>query len=360
MYQNPPYPIQSGDPGFVRHSVVDHQNEGMVVSTFAHPAEWQARSEVMWNMQHTELPALAYAAAYNPRGAECFEFLPTQAFFWLENDYGTVPVGQNAHGLVRMPPRPAPDALAGLVIPAFRRDRVNLRVTGVRPAQNLWQLFNDPPPQNGECVMARAEYEHGSYDIEEEFYGVYSWNSGMQLNWGFGRLFCFRTERGRLDALRETFWRIAGSLQFNPEWGQRYEQIVRQLRAGFDVRISDAYRRLEHEKQMGIANLAHNKQLRDRRSADVDASVERQRQQMQERPRHDYTRQEAFGDMLMNRTPYHDPNSAEGNYRYVEGDPARVQTDGQGNFVASDDPWDDANRSLNGNWVDADRVKPNR
>jgi hypothetical protein len=305
----------------------------MVVATFEHPAEWEARSQVVWNTQHTYLPALVYATTFNPNGSEVFEFLPTQAFFWLEQDYGTTPVGQNVHGLVCMPPTPPPDALVNLVISAFRRDRQNLRVHEARPVQNLSELFNDTPPQNGQGVMARAEYEENGRAVEEEFYGVYDWNKSdggtvTQTNWGFGRLACFRAERGRLDDARETFWRIAGSLQPNPQWRQLCEQVTQQLMSAFAARVEES---------------AATQQRVSRVSSHVGS-----------------TTLDEFGDSPMNRTAYHDPNSAAGNYKYVDGVPLYVWTDGQGNFHSTDDPTDDPNQHKSGNWVPAQRVERKR
>ncbi|MBC8030278.1 MAG: hypothetical protein H7Z16_09220 [Pyrinomonadaceae bacterium] len=360
MYPNPPHHNQSSGPQLARHSIIDPQNRGMTVSSFVHPSEWQAHSQVVWNMQHTTQPALVHAVTFNPNSMECFEFLPMEAFFWLETDYGTVPIGQNSRGQVRMPPRPAPEALASLVIPHLRGDRQNFRVTGVQPMQNLWQLFKDPPPPNGECVMARVEYEMQGRAIEEEFYGVYSWNQGMQLNWGFGRLFCFRAERGQLNAVRETFWQIAASFQPNPQWGQRYDETVQQLMAGFQVGIDATYARLEGERQIGIANLAYNAQLREQRNAQVEASIAQTRQQIDERSQYHYTPQDAFGDALMGRTAYQDPNSEYGNPHYVEGNPLNVKTDGRGNFRTSDDPTYNPGDKEDGDWFDATEIKPSR
>jgi hypothetical protein len=359
MHPNRPDGGRLNNYQFREHQIIDHQNDGMVVSTFAHPADWEARSEVLWNMSHTEVPAQVYATAYNPHGTECFEFLPMQAFFWLETDFGTVPIGQNAHGMVRMPPREAPDALANLVIPAFRRQCQNLRVTGVSQAQNIWALYKDPTPPNGQCVMARVEYEAQGQAFEEEFYGAYDWNQGMQFNWGFARLFCFRAARGLLEGAREKFWRVAGSVQPNPQWQQRHQQICQQLMAGFNVRISATYARFEEEKRRGIQNIRDNEQLLLQRSAQVEASVEQTRRQNEERSHPGFDRQQAFGDMLMNRTPYHDPNSSAGNYHYEPGDPKYVWTDGQGNFHPTEDPFEDPNHSRTGNWVRAERANHN-
>lgn len=362
MNPNSPHQNQSRAPRFLRHSIVDHQNGGMEVSTFAYPSEWQTRSQVVWNMQDTNLPALVHAATFNPNRIESFEFLPKQVFFWLEGDYGLVPIGQKGHGLVRMPLRPAPDALAGLVIPHFRGNRQNLRVTGVQPVQNLWQIFNDPPPQQGEGVMARVEYEEQGRAVEEEFYGVCEWvqATGGAVNWGFGRLFCFRAERGQLDAVRETFWQIASSLQVNPQWVQRYDQIAQQLMAGFMLRIAETYRRFESEKLIGIQNLAYNEQLRNRRDAQVDASIEQTHQQIRERSQSHFSRQDTVGNLMSDTAPYNDPNSAVGNPHYAPSSAQYVWTDGQGNFHYTNDPTDNPSHYMAGSWVLATPFNPNR
>lgn len=365
MNPNSPYPNQQRprQQRMAQYQVTDEQNGRLVVSTFAHPSGWQARSQVFWNMQHTNLPALVYAATFNPNGAECFEFLPTQAFFWLEGDYGIVPIGQNAHGLVRMPPRPAPDALANLVIPQLRGDRQNLRIVGAHPVANLWQATNDPPPQvQSEGVVARVEYEEQGLAFEEEFYGMCAWvpATGGALNWGFGRLFCFRAERGQLDHVRQTFWQIAGSLRPNPRWGQLYDQIAQQLMSGVVVHNKAVVRGIYALSEIGRRNMAYNEQLRNQRTAEVNASIERQRQQNHERSQHTYTAHDAFADALGGQTPYHDPNSAAGNYHYESGYPQYLWTDNQGNFYPTNDPMDNPNQHQNGYWVEAKPVKPNQ
>jgi hypothetical protein len=365
MNPNSPYQNQSPAPQFAQHRIVDEQHQGLVVAAFAHPSEWRAGSKVVWNMEHTSLPAQVFASAFNPDGMESFEFFPVQAFSWIEGDLTGVQIGQNSHGLVRMQPRPAPDALANLVIPHFRGDRQNLRVTGVHPMQALSRIFNDPPTPQDESLMARVEYEERGRAIEEEFYGVYSWNqaqggSVVQTNWGFGRLFSFRAERGQLDALRQTFWQIAGSLQSNPQWKQAYDQVVQQLMAGFNVKIRATYDRFEREKEAGRQNIAYNDQLINQRNAQVSASIEQTRQEIHERSPSPYTPQEEFGDLMLGRTPFHDPNSAAGNYHYEQGSPQETWRSDQQEWYSTNDPMDDPNQHKNGNWVRATPVKPSR
>jgi hypothetical protein len=362
MNPNLAHQRQSHSPQLTQHRIVDPQNGGVVVSSFAHPSGWQAHSQVVWNPEHTNLPALVMATAFNPDGMESFEFLPTQVFYWIDGDLTGVPIGQNAHGLVRMSPRSAPDALANLVIPHFRGDRQNLRVNGVQPMQSLGQIFNDPPPQQGESLMARVEYEERGQAIEEEFYGVYEWVPVMPgtVNWGFGRLFCFRAARGQLDAMRQTFWQIAGSLQPNPQWKQIYDQVVQKLMAGHAVKIKATYDRFDQERQIGLRNIHYNDQLIEQRNAQVNASIERTQQQIHARSQYQYTRQVAFGDGLLGRTAYEDPNSDFGNLHYEYGHPEHVWRNDRNEWLPTNDasynPNQDQNQ--NGNWVKIEPLKP--
>lgn len=360
--RNQPPPRQQRQ--MVQYQVIDEQQGGLLVATFAHPSGWRAGSKVMWNMQHTNQPAQVYAIAFNPDGVESFEFLPMQRFFWLEGDYGNVPIGQNAYGLVRMPPRPATDALVGLVIPHFRGDHQNLRIVGAHPVANLWQATKDPPPQyQAEGVVARVEYEEQGRAIEEEFYGVCHWvpATGGALNWGFGRLFCFRADRGQLDAMRETFWQIAGSLQPDPRWTQLYKQIAQQLMSGAVAHYEGIVNNIRSQSDLYRRKLAHDDQLRNQRTAQVYESIERERQQrIHERSQNPYTVHDARGDVLMGRTPYEDPNSGPGIYHYESSSYQYVWTDNLGNYYSTNDPMDDPNRHRNGSWVQATPVKPNR
>lgn len=357
-YQNQPRFQQQP---MAQYRIVDERHRGLVVSIFAHPSEWKAGSKVVWNMEATNLPALVYAITFNPEGVESFEFLPTQAYFWGEIDYGIVPIGQSRHGLMRMPPRSGPEALVQLVIPQFRGDRQNLRVLGVHPVANLWQATNDPPPQQqAEGVVARVEYEEHGRAIEEEFYGVCTWIpvSGGMLNWGFGRLFCFRAERGQLDHLRETFWQIAGSLQPNPQWAQLYEQITQQLMYGVMVREQGKVDEIFRYSEMGRRNIIENDRLIVERSAAVADSVAQQQEINHQQSQYPYTQQDALNDAITGRTAFNDPNSAVGNYHYVEGNPLYTWTDGQGGWHSTNDPMDNPNHHKNGNWTLAQQVTP--
>jgi hypothetical protein len=340
-----------------QYRILDGQHGGLVVSTFAHPSDWQARSQVIWNMQHTNVPAQVYALTFNPNGVEAFEFFAMQAFYWIEGDLTGVQIGQNSHGLVRMPPRPAPDALANLVIPAFRSDRQNLRVTGVQPMQNLSQIFNDPPPQQGESLMARVEYQERGRAIEEEFYGVYDRVPATNgaLNWGFPRLFSFRSERGQLNSMRQTFWEIAASLQPNPVWRQLYEQTMQQLMSGVIDRDGIIRGILDKQIQENEEARRERERVRNEQNIKVAESAAWGRRNHEGAQDH-HTRQEQVGDLLVDQTRFDNPNSDVGNPHVMQGHAQYVWTDNRGNYHYTNDPMDNPNHYKGGHWVLATRV----
>lgn len=357
MNPNSPTQNQLQQQRMAQYRILDPQHGGLVVSTFAHPSEWQASSQVIWNMQHTNVPAQVFAKTFNPNGMEAVEFFPMQIFYWIEGDVTRVQIGQNSHGMVRMPPRSASDALANLVIPVFRSDRQNFRVTGVQPMQNLSQIFNDPPPQQGESLMVRVEYQERGRAIEEEFYGVYDWAPATHgaLNWGFPRLFSFRSERGQLNSMRQTFWQITGSLQPNPVWKQLYDQTMQQLMSGVIDRDGVIRGILDKQNEANEKARIERERIRNEQNAQLAARLAREGRN-REPARDHHTHQEVVGDLLGNETRFDNPNSDVGNPHVMHGHAQYVWTDNRGNYHYTNDVMDNPNHYKGGHWVLATRI----
>ena len=223
---------------------------------------------------------------------------------------------------------------------------------------NLPQILGDPDLQRlpSESVVVRFEYQENGRAFEEEFCGIKTQNqaqggTSVQINWGFARLFSFRAEKGKLDAQRNLFWQIARSVQNNPQWQQLFNQTVQQLNGQFNQHIQGVYAKLQGEAQYQQQLTSYYQQQRDQQNANINWGIERQNQINAERSHTGYSAQDAWGDALMNRTAYQDPQSAEGNYHYVEGNPQYVWTDGQDRWEASDDPLYDPNIGSNRNWT---------
>ncbi len=349
---------QTNQAQFMRHEIVDPQNQGLTVAAFEHPHKWQAQSQVVWNFQNTSQPVSIYAAAVNPNGAEALEFLPIEAFYWLEPNYGFDSVGQNKFGMICMPPMAAADTMIRCVIHKYRGNRRNLQIIAVREVPNLPQILNEPQlaQQNSESISVKIEYEENGRLFTEEFVGLKTLqqaHGGMsvQINWGFARLICFRAEKGNFAAQNQLFWRIVCSVKTNPSWLQIYQQILQQLNNQFQIGIQNRYAELQQQAQFQHQLTDFYQQQRDNQNANIAYSIESQNQINQDRSNQGISAQEAWRNELGGATAYQDPNSAEGNYHYHYEHKEYVWTDGQGNFHGTDNPNEDPNINSDRNWT---------
>lgn len=335
------------------YQIIDHQHQNLAVAAFQHPNGWQAHSQVVWNYSNTSQPVSIYAGTFNPQSGESFEFFPIEACYWLEPNYGTETTGQQKYGLVCMPPMTAPDALVKLAIPKYRGNRQNLRLLSVQPVPNLAQTVNADEVLNipHEGVMAHIEYVENGRIFEEEFFGCGYWlpPNGSQRNWGLARLFCFRAERGQLDAMRQTFWQIACSMRNNGQWQQLFQQITQQLNAQHGQVIQAGYEKLQSEARFQQQLNSYNEEVHDRRNRDVAWKIDMDKRQQQPLDA-TLTAQERWQNELGDGTAYHDPNSSYGNHYIHYGHHRDVWMNEHGEVIGSDDPSLDPNVGSTQTW----------
>jgi len=336
--------------------IADPLHNGMAVARFLHPPEWRSDSQVVWNMQNTSQPVLTRAFAASPDGRDVVEFLPFEGCCWIQPNYGQ-PMGSQRFGLTLLPPMNAVDALTQFLIPKHRGDPRNYRVIDARPLGDLATRIGaaelaDVAPSG---AMVRVEADVNGTIVVEEFYAchyVLAPHPGqiVQQNWGLARAFALRSDREHFDDIRPTLWRTATSIVYHREWMSLCERVAQQLNGQFVQAIEAGYDKLRSEAAFEQQFLAYNQQVRDDQSAAVAASVAHQH-------RVDAARwsapgvnggggqsaQEALGDQLLRGSAYADPNSAEGNYWYDQGNHEYVWTDGQGGFI----PTNDANLDPN-------------
>lgn len=349
----------------MQHNILDPTHQGMIVGAFEHPPEWRAQSNVVWNFQNTSHPVVVYAAAFNPGGTESFEFLPVEACCWLEPHYGFDPVGSQKFGLTLLPPRSSVETLTQWLIPKYRGNRGNLRLVDARVIPDLARMLQATELQSipNEGVSAKIEYQEHQTVFEEEFYACryqFPPNYGQitQQNWGLTRVFCFRAERGKLDAAKPTFWRIAGSLYNNPQWQDLFQQVTRRLNGQFEQAIQAGYDKLRSEAQFQQQLTTYYQQQRDQQNANLAWGIERQHQQNIDRSAGGYSAQDGWSDAaLMGRTAYEDPQSREGNFHYESGNYQYVWTDGQGGWQPTNDPNFDPNIGSNASWTLAKKIR---
>lgn len=346
---------------FLSHQIVDQQHRGMIAAMFEYPPAWQATSRVTWNFQNVSQALTVYAAAYNPNGMEWLEMLPVESFCWIEPNYGFYQQGQSHLGQVYMRPMTALDTMARWVIPKYRGNRRNVQITVANQVPDLprWLNFNTEGAP-AESVVVRIEYNENGKLIEEEFYGVkiqrdcpptYGAAGPLyQTNWGFARLFCFRAEKGTLDALRPAFWRIMQSVKINPEWERLCGQVNQQLADLFNQHIQAGYDQINAATRLSHMISAQNDAWLQQQQQNRDAAwAADQQRRHQEQARNDYTTNDAFGDYIMGRESYNDPYYQDGSQHY--GYYQYVWTDSQGNYQYSNDANFNPNLGASANWT---------
>lgn len=347
-------PDPASDNRFRLHQVIDRRHDGVVVSVFEYPARWEARSDVTWNFQNTSVPVTAFAQAYNPSGTEAIGFLPPELYFWLNEGVGFYTPGQDVQGSLFLMPMPAADALAQFVVPKYRGDRPGLRVAGGGPAPQLAQRLGvNPGGARTEDAYVKLEYTENGRPFEEEFYGMkfsqdvpYYGPQGMwlQVNWGFMRLLSFRAEKGALDAARETFWRVAGSVKVNPRWEQLYAQVLQQLKAAFDQQLQAGYDVIRNAGQLSNAISANNDAMLD--SFEQQRQAARQTSARRDAP--GYSPTDGFDEYVRGVETVNDPHHGESqqdyNYQYH-------WTNGSGEYQHSNDPFFNPNAGSTQNWT---------
>ena len=363
----------SGQEDFVQHNVVDQQHQGMVAYTFQHPSGWQAESRVVWNYQYQFVPLMTFGRAVNPNGLEMFEFLPSEQFTWTEPNYGYYQPGHNQAGIVHMPPMSGIDALVRLIIPKYRGNCQGLRIVGANPVPNLVQMINATEIKQIDLyqgAMAKIEYVEQGRAIEEEFYVCHFQlpplhGAGAVINsWGLTRLFRFRAERGHLDASKKTFWEIAASVRFNPQWQQLCTQIMEQLagqarqntQAGWDA-INAGWDRLRVAGEQSRQFMANNQAYVDRQEQRLQTDWHLQPLTTPAHPANDssasqageYTSHEAFIDTMREEESIYNPNAPHN--EKVSGHHDYIWTDQLGNVQATNDPNYDPNSNSNQNWT---------
>jgi hypothetical protein len=248
---------------------------------------------------------------------------------------------------------PALDALTRWLIPRLRQGQPGWRAVAGGPVAGLAQRLGvELGGLPAEEVGLQIEYEANGRPIVEEFYGVkvsqtvpyYGPMGAMnQVNWGFARLIAFAAEKGAVDGLRDTFWRIASSLQVNPLWQQLYTQILQQLQQQFNQYIQAGYDQIaaagQHSRTISAKNDAMLRGFEQQRQAAAQSSSAARRESLSSEGFSEYIR----GVETMN-DPYWGESQQDANYSYH-------WTDGSGNYQSSNDAFFNPNIGGTQNWT---------
>ena len=233
-----PAPPQGGSPSaapltFVTYKYVDPA-VGLEAFRLLIPKGWQVQGGIQW-ANNPALPASSRFRFFNPQGSEQFELLPTQSFFWTDNQLflSTNPPGTLRFGTLVASPVDLDGAFSRVLLPQFRAGIEGVEVLKREAVPDLAKLALGPATpgveSQGDAGKLRFTYRASGQAFEEEMYAAVthfvtrlppSMLAGPSFidYWFVDYVFSFRAARGALDAHAPLFQTMLFSLQVNPQW----------------------------------------------------------------------------------------------------------------------------------------------
>lgn len=340
----------------------------LVAGTYSHPAGWQADSQVKWDIEAFSQPLQLHSIAQSPDGLSALEFFPTEQFCWLVPNPGFkhpgLPMGD---GATLLPPVSAVDAMVHFVIPKLRGNVANLQILQVVPMPQLSQTLGltPAPGSTEEGVVAKLSYQLNGEPVEEEIYGVkVAFPGGVtsfggagritQYNWGFRTLFSFRTKSGGMDAVRPAFVAMVQSFRPNPAWQACRAQFQQRALQHNNFRLQLTQQSIDNANMLSRTVLAANEQFFQHQAE------RRQYQAVSDQLRIDarhndgsagtqasfggFSRTDAVNDLLGGQETYQDGSVHSGYH-------SNMWSDGQGNYIPSNDPNFNPNINSSSTWT---------
>jgi hypothetical protein len=258
-HPSPTNPSQSGNPmatssaqgttAMVKYKTVsftDTQGIGTKAFSMLIPADWQSSGDIQWVLDNPAMPAFGSFKAWNPNGVEEYNYFANKALFWSTNPMilQTFPTGSHYFGAEVREPLGPTEALKQIILPEYRGNVQNLVV---KSEQQLPELSNviktGTDPATGVVTSAeggkiRVEYTLNGVTVEEEMYCVIQTldipiqtyaGTVRNINWYLTYLESFRAEKGQLDSESKLFQTISYSAKTDPNWLNKYNQLVEYL-----------------------------------------------------------------------------------------------------------------------------------
>ncbi len=337
---------------FKQYSCIDRQGTGGEAFSFLMPVDWVFDGGIIWFLDNPAMPATAAMKLTNPRGSEQFELFPNQAFWYTTNQQMLYikPVGSRYFGCEVRPQMNAMQALHRVVLPRFRSDAGNLRVISEQEVPELAQIIKKTQqPQAGlradaNAGKVRVEYTMNGKPMEEEIYAavesytypIQSWSGVVyNTNWTVDYIFSFKAEKGKLDEAAKIFQTIIYSFRVNPNWYNKYTQLVNYL-------IQRQIQQIHSIGELSRMLAQTSDQIRE----------DNMRQYYEREAIHDKI-SENFSDYIRGVDRYYDPNV--GHQVELPTGYDNAWSNPLGEYIISDDPNYNPNIGSNLHWEQLER-----
>jgi len=299
---------------------------------------WNVTGGIVWRPNNAGL-AVVDMTVSSPDNKHKLRAYPTDYFCYAEYLTMTFPIGTNYMGMeLQQPMLDVKQYLRSVVLPRYRGNST-IQLGAAQPlpqiAASIAQTMQEPGVQK-RAIAARVRGTYTAVDgtpMEEDFYCVlwmcHSAMSPRFVQWGCERCYSFAAPRGQLDQSAKQFQVMVASVQTQPAWLHKYEQ-VRQL---FLERLAS-----------GIRNAGQLSQYLAQINNDIDETIIRgyeQRQRQLDRVNRE------FSNYIRGVQDYQRPGGA------MVSLPAGYQTawvNNMGQYLLSNQPGFDPNNQLTGNW----------
>jgi hypothetical protein len=318
------------------------------------PASWQFNGGIQWVLDNPAMPATAAFTVRNPQGKEELEIFPNQSFFWTTNQMilSTLPAGSRYFGAEVRPMLGPLQALREIVIARFRQNAQGLKVVSEKPLPELAKALGaSSQAQQGITTSAaagkiRIQYAKGGAPLEEEICAVVESISfpirtmtGMasNTNWYVDYIFSFKAEQGRLDSQAKTFQTMINSFRVNPQWFNKYNQVVEYL-------IQQQIKHIQSVGQLSrIISQTHNE------ISNMMMDTYNQRQQVYDKI------SDNFSQYVRGVDKYYDP--LEGKAVELPSGYDNAWANSLGEYIVSENPNFNPNVGSNQTWQKIERTK---
>lgn len=210
------------------------------------PEGWKFTGGIYWQLTNPGMPAVLSFKVKNPKNREEFEVFPDQSFFWTNNPmfFESFPVGSMYYGNEVRRPAGAVSALENIVLPRFRENVRNLKIISEQELPGLARKVEEGQERaqgvsaTADAAKIRVEYQENGIWMDEDIYGVVELSESSATNiyttikmdkWVLDYLFSFKAEKGKLDSHNKLFQTIAYSFRLNPQWFNKYYQLIGML-----------------------------------------------------------------------------------------------------------------------------------
>lgn len=337
---------------------------GLPVLGMRHPAGWQANGAVTWTPQHVESPERHWFEVTEPGRRAAVQGWPRFEFTWP----GGYPGQPNGYGRIYLPPEP-PDRLLGAVLPQLLGQGAQQPTRfQVQPLPNWMERFSLSADQIAPGVAysglqaeveAAVNGEPWLFHVEALHFAVSNPGFlGPMTNHG---LFVSLVRCATVDApgLMPVLLAILRSVVPNPAWMAAANGVGRQNTEAFAARQANARWAAFQAEQAGIAAVgAAAADLRATQSANAQAQFDRV---MAPPPASAGTpgvsAAEAWRNELGGVEAIDDPNSSEGNVKYVSSHTEVTWQNELGEVIETDDVNFDPNINSHHTWTAARRYR---